>query len=107
MRETLKANLKRTDTWLRGLFILLLGLLGFLGQLVLVAAVVFQFVNTLVTAQRNQQLLVFTRSLATWLHEVMDYISFNRDDRPWPFDAWPTPDRPVLERDNGTPRGDA
>lgn len=99
MREDLKANLKRTETWLRGLFILLVGAFGFIGQLILVVAVLFQFVSTLITAQRNQQLLAFSRALAVWLHQVMDYISFNRDDRPWPFDAWPTPDTPVLERD--------
>lgn len=99
MRDELKANLTRRETWMRGLFILLLGALGFMGQLILVVAVVFQFVSTLVTAQRNQQLLAFTRALAAWLHEVMCYISFNRDQRPWPFEAWPSPP-PAIKRDN-------
>jgi hypothetical protein len=100
MREDLKANLTRRETWLRGLFILLLGLLGFLGQLILVAAVVFQFVSTVITAERNHQLLAFTRALASWLHQVMDYISFNRDQRPWPFDTWPAPYAPALDRED-------
>ena len=100
MREDLKANLTRRETWMRGLFILLLGGLGFLGQLILLAAVVFQFVSTAITAERNHQVLTFTRALATWLHQVMYYISFNRDERPWPFDAWPQPSTPAVDHED-------
>jgi len=100
MDDKLKANLTRRETWLRGLFILVLGFLGFVGQLVLVLAVVFQFITMLVTAQPNRQLLAFSRALAEWLHQVMDYISFNRGERPWPFASWPAATSPTIDRED-------
>lgn len=90
MDSTLKAHLTRRQTWLRGVFIVLFSVIYSTAGMVLTAIVVFQFVSTLVSGTRNTQLLAFARQLSAYLYQIMLYITFNRDERPWPFDAWPT-----------------
>lgn len=105
MREELKANLTRPQTWLRGLFILLFAVLFGIGASLLLAVVIFQFVSTLFTGERNPRLLAFARALSVWLYQTMLYAGFNRDERPWPFDAWPTVEAPILYHERGGEEG--
>ena len=101
MDSTLKAHLTRRDTWLRGLFIVLFSIIYSTAGMVLTAIVVFQFVSTLVSGTRNPQLLAFARQLSTYLYQIMLYITFNRDERPWPFDAWPSAELTALSAEHG------
>ncbi|HKJ96097.1 MAG TPA: DUF4389 domain-containing protein [Gammaproteobacteria bacterium] len=104
MDEQLKANLTRKETWIRGLFIVLFAIAFNLAEMLMVAVVVFQFAMTLVTGTRNPRVLQFARQLSTWLYQILLFVTFNRDERPWPFDAWPEPEIPRLDR-RGTEGG--
>lgn len=101
MDERLKANLTRSETWLRGLFIVLFAIAFNLAEMLMVAVVVFQFAMTLLTGTRNPRVLQFARQLSTWLYQILLFVTFNRDERPWPFDAWPEAEAPRLRRDEG------
>lgn len=90
MDPTLKEHLTRRQTWLRGLFIVLFSIIYSIAGMVLTAIVVFQFVSMLVSGTRNPMLLAFGQQLSIYLYQVLLYVTFNRDERPWPFDAWPT-----------------
>jgi hypothetical protein len=60
-------------------------------RIVFGALVVFQFLWVLFTAETNQQLTGLGQSLATYTYQIMRYLSFNSDDKPFPFSAeWPT-----------------
>lgn len=97
MDPALKAHLTRRETWLRGLFIVLFSIIYSAAGMVLTAVVIFQFVSMLVSGTRNSRLLVFGQQLSTYLYQVLLYVTFNRDQRPWPFDdAWPTIETVVL-----------
>lgn len=89
MDPELKSHLTRRETWLRGLFILLFALIYSTAEVVLTAVVVFQFAFVLVSGGRNPRLLAFGQQLSTYLYQVLLYMTFNRDERPWPYDAWP------------------
>lgn len=101
MDPTLKAHLTRRQTWLRGLFILLFSVIYSAAGMVLTAIVLFQFVSTLISGACNPRLLAFGRQLSTYLYQVLLYVTFNRDDRPWPFDAWPTTELSALPNGQG------
>ena len=96
MDATLKSNLTRRETWLRGLFILLFAVVYGIAEVVLAAVVLFQFLATLFTGERNPRLLRFGGQLSTFLYQVLLYVTFNRDQRPWPFDAWPAAESAAL-----------
>lgn len=96
MDDSLKRHLTRRETWLRGLFIVLFAVIYGIAEVVLWAVVLFQFLATLFTGERNARLLRFGAELSAFLYQVLLFVTFNRDHRPWPFDAWPGADSLAL-----------
>ena len=87
----LEQNLKRRSTWVRLLFMAVFIAIYMLTRIVFGAVVVFQFLWVLFTAETNKHLTQLGQSLATYTYQVMRYLSFNSDDKPFPFNAeWPT-----------------
>ena len=87
----LQENLKRRSTWLRLLFMIMFVAIYALTRIVFAAVVVFQFFFVLFTAETNKQLTELGQSLATYTYQIMRYLSFNAEDKPFPFSAeWPT-----------------
>ncbi len=84
-----KKNLQTGDSWIRGLYILLFGLLYSIAEIVLWAIVLFQFGSQLITARPNERLLAFTQGLNTYIYLILQYITYRSDDKPYPFDEWP------------------
>ncbi|HET8700460.1 MAG TPA: DUF4389 domain-containing protein [Nitrococcus sp.] len=101
MDPALKAHLTRRQTWLRGLHIVLFSVIYSIAGTVLTAIVIFQFISMLVSGTRNPMLLTFGQQLSTYLYQILLYVTFNRDDRPWPFDAWPTAEITALTGSRG------
>ena len=86
----LEQNLKRRSTWLRLLFMGVFVALYMITRIVFGAVVVFQFLWVLFTAETNKQLTELGQSLATYTYQIMRYLSFNSEDKPFPFSAeWP------------------
>jgi len=81
--------IKRTSTWLRGLYIILFAVLFYLAEVVIAAVVLFQFLHTLLTGKPNPRLLTFGLSLSTYAYQILAYLSYNSDERPYPFAGWP------------------
>lgn len=87
----LEENLKRRSTWLRLLFMIVFIAIYAITRIVFGAVIVFQFFWVLFTAETNRNLTELGQSLATYTYQIMRYLSFNSDDKPFPFDAeWPS-----------------
>jgi len=87
----LEKNIKSRSTWLRLFFMVILAILYALSRLVIAAVVVIQFFYVLLQGEKNDSLLALGHSLAIYSYEIVDYLTFNRDVKPFPFDAkWPT-----------------
>ncbi len=87
----LEENLKRRSTWLRLLYMMIFFAIYALTRIIFAAVVVFQFLFVLFTAETNKQLTELGQALATYTYQIMRYLSFNSDDKPFPFSAeWPT-----------------
>ncbi|MFQ6005105.1 MAG: DUF4389 domain-containing protein [Woeseia sp.] len=87
----IEENLKRRSTWLRLVFMIVFIAIYGITRIVFGAVVVFQFLWVLFTAETNKQLTGLGQSLATYTYQLMRYLSFNTDDKPFPFYAeWPT-----------------
>ncbi|HEY5602954.1 MAG TPA: DUF4389 domain-containing protein [Gammaproteobacteria bacterium] len=89
MNSEIKQHLKARDTWLRGMYILIFAVIFSISEVVLGAVVFFQFLTTLFTGVKNERLLVFGNNLSTFVYEVLKYLTYNSDDKPFPFDEWP------------------
>ena len=89
MSNEIKANLKQQTIWLRGLYMLMFALFYSVAEFVLFAVVIVQFLLKLFTGMNNPRLLTLGQSLATYIYQVLQFLTFNSDFQPYPFNEWP------------------
>ena len=89
MSSEIKQHMKQQSTWVRGFYILVFAFIYSIAEIVLAAVVFFQFLTTLFTGNRNERLLTFGDNLGTFIYQVIKYLTYNSDDKPFPFDEWP------------------
>lgn len=89
MDEQLKQNLTSKRHWMRLIFMVLFALLLQVAALVMWALVAVQFVWALVTGSDNDQLRRFGHSLATFIYEALQFLTYNTEHKPFPFADWP------------------
>lgn len=77
------------ERWLKGLYIILFFVLGYIGCIVVVIVSVLQFLSTILFKKTNAQLLNFGQSLSTYAEQVIQYITYNSEEKPFPFKPWP------------------
>ena len=81
-----------SDTWKRGLIMLVL-IFGFgVIQGLLYLTAVVQFVWLLIAKERNGLLAGFGNSLAVWLAETARFLCCATDEKPFPWRSWPRAD---------------
>ena len=89
-KSPLAKNLKSKSIWIRLLFMLVITFLYSVSRIIVGAVVVVQFFWVLFTGDTNQKLQVFGKSLATYTNQIILYLTFNTEERPFPFDMdWP------------------
>ena len=87
----LEKNVKEKSTWIRLFFMIVLAFLYGLSRIVVGAVVIIQFFYVLFTGEKKEQLLTFGHSLAVYSFEVIEYLTFNTESKPFPFEGeWPT-----------------
>lgn len=87
----LEKNIKSRATWLRLLFMLIFCALISLAAAVGGFVVVVGFLWVLFTGEINTQLQQVGQSLAGYFFEIIRYLTFNTDDKPFPFGGeWPS-----------------
>ena len=95
----IEENLKSRSTWLRLVFMFVFYVLGSVATLVASVVVVLGFLWVLFTGSTNEQLKRTGQGIATYIAQIIEYLTYNSDVRPFPFDAeWPAP--PVVEADD-------
>lgn len=96
-REQLTSNLLSSKHWLRLVFMVLFALALQLASLVMWAVVVLQFLFSLITGQDNANLRRLGKSLARYIHDVLVFVTYNGDDKPFPFADWPSAEQNLPE----------
>lgn len=80
-------NLKSRDTWTRFVFMLVFGVILSIASIVAMAIIVLGFLVVLFTGERNDQLAGAGASVAEYIRDVLRYLSYNTDNKPFPFGA--------------------
>ena len=87
----IEQNLKSRTTWLRLLFMCIYGMLAGLASMVATVVVALGFLMVLFTGEVNQELRQLGQGIASYLFQIVRYLTFNTDDKPFPFgSAWPS-----------------
>ena len=89
MDSQVKAHFTATDTWMRLLFILVFSMVFWVTKVVLGLVIVIQFLTLLFTGNKNERLLRFGSQLSQFVLQLVLYLTFNTDDKPFPFGDWP------------------
>ncbi len=90
MVEELTSEPSRRETWIRALYVILFALIYSVTEIVIVAVVVVQFGFVLISGDRNQKLLNFGAGLSKFIYQILQYVTFNSEDKPFPFSGWPS-----------------
>lgn len=80
-------NLKSRDTWYRFVFMLVYAVILSITSMVATAIIVLGFLIVLFTGERNDQLRRAGASVANYIRDVLRFLSYNTDEKPFPFGA--------------------
>ncbi|WP_049630008.1 DUF4389 domain-containing protein [Cellvibrio sp. pealriver] len=101
--EQLKSNLTSSKHWLRLVFMLLFAAVLQLASLVMWILVAAQFLFSLITGEDNQHLRRFGHSLSTYIYDVLKFLCYSSEEKPFPFADWPTGKRDAPSNPEATP----
>jgi hypothetical protein len=100
MEQQTKTNLLNMETWTRLLYMVVLGFLSVLARMVVWIVAVLQFLLVLVTGKGNSNLRDLGQGTSKWTYQTFLFLTFNSDDKPFPFSDWPETD-PSITDTNG------
>ncbi len=89
MNDEIKQNIRESKTWLRGLYMLLFLIFYSVAKVIIFTIIAFQFILSLLTGTTNERLVKLGQSLSTYLYQILTFLTFNSDQHPYPFGAWP------------------
>ena len=83
-------HLQDAETWKRGFFMMVFVIIYTAAEVVVFGIVVFQFFSRLFTGELNSRLVEFAPGLSRYIYEILTYVTYESDERPFPFSDWPT-----------------
>ena len=75
--------------WIRGLYMLLFAIVTRLTEIVIGLVMLIQFVLKAATGGTNSNLVDFGNQLSQYLFEIVQFQTFNTEDKTFPFSQWP------------------
>ena len=84
-----KAAFANTDTWVRFAYMVLFTVLLLAARLVISILVLVQFILVLFSGKDNQNLRNLGQGLGKWVYQTIMFLTFNTENKPFPFDEWP------------------
>jgi len=89
MNEQIKHRLQQKEIWLRVFYMLFFVFIYGLSKFLLFLIIFFQFIVLIINGKNNSLLLQFSQSLCTYIYQIILFLSFNSEERPFPFKDWP------------------
>jgi len=89
----LQQHLKSRSTWLRLFFMLVFWVLAGVTTFVASVVMVLGFFWVLLTGETNAQLQTAGKSIAAYIYQIISYLTYNSEEKPFPFGEWPAADK--------------
>jgi hypothetical protein len=89
MSGNIQENITRSSIWLRLVYMVVLGIAFYVAEFVIWVVVVFQFLSSLFTGEPNDRLTRLGRNLAHYIKQVVVFLTFAGEEKPFPFAPWP------------------
>jgi hypothetical protein len=85
-------SLTNVNTWIRLAYMVLFVLLVMAARLLVSIVVILQFALVLVFGRDNENLRNLGQGFGKWVYQAIMFLTFNSNDKPFPFDEWPVLD---------------
>lgn len=90
-------NLKNTASWKRLLFMALFIVAYTIAEFAIWAAILFLVFFNLFMGGSNERALLLGRQLSVYIYHILLYLTYNTEERPFPFTDWPSPGSAPLD----------
>jgi len=87
--EELETNEQKKPGLSRALYTILYLIIGRFISVILFVIAITQFIYSWLTGEPNEKLLEFTEGLSEYARQLVSYVGFNTDEKPWPVGDWP------------------
>ena len=88
---TYEANLKSVPIWKRLMYMLLFIIVFWACRMLIFGIAILQFFSVLFTSDTNMKLREFGSSLGQYIAEIVNFLTYNTEEKPFPFDKeWPS-----------------
>jgi len=87
--EEIETNERKKPGVARALYTLLYLIIGRFISMVLFVIAITQYIYSWLTGEPNEKILHFTEDLAEYTKQLVSYVGFNTDEKPWPVGDWP------------------
>jgi hypothetical protein len=91
-QEEIKRNLLDADQWIRIIFMVGFAIVAWFVLVGLLVLVVVQTLISLISGEPNRNLQKAGFTFGCWLHEMILFLVYNTDEKPFPFAEFPTAD---------------
>lgn len=93
MDESVVNNLKSESRWLRLVFMVVFALAAYLAAFLVGLLALVQALHGFIKGEPNGRLLGFSDGLNQYIYQIVRFLTYNSDIKPFPFLDWPGQDR--------------
>jgi hypothetical protein len=87
-QEQLKQNLQDSNQWLRILYMVLFWVILYFVLMVTAVIIFIQVLFALITGSDNKNLRKFGADLTKYINQIILFLTYNEDRKPFPFAEW-------------------
>ena len=88
--DNLPKQLFVKDKWMRLLYMLLFGFIGYMIRFAATLLIVLQFFTVLFTGTPNPKLLELGKMLSNYTYQILLFLTYNSEEKPYPLGPMPT-----------------
>ncbi len=95
-----KKNENNPEVFNRIFYTILFAIIGWMSLWVFAFVVLIQFGFLLITGQVNKNLKGFNQEVGLFLYDMIKYLSFQTNEKPFPFRDWPYGEETENQKNN-------
>ncbi|MCK5725740.1 MAG: DUF4389 domain-containing protein [Thiotrichaceae bacterium] len=89
-------NLTNSSTWKRILYMLLFAFTYSIAEFVIIGIAIVNTVFKLFTGDINENLSALGKQSSLYVYDILLFLTYNTEKKPFPFSAWPNKDPKTL-----------
>lgn len=89
MSDDIVENLKQPSHWFRIAFMVAMAIVLYVVSLVLTVLTIAQALFSVFTGSDNESLRSMGKDLSTYVHQILEFLTYNSEVKPFPFSPYP------------------